>query len=220
MSKFSYILILLFVIISQVSCSDIEGGTSKSMQEDFDRIRLDHVLTINSLVNEYIEKVGHFPLSNYSEKPVYVKIATEEQITNDKGRSNVFLDLNTRIVDGNIPKQPKGIEEVTLQEFTSELEKVLQRNVEIPVDPQKVPINKPSLFYYTYYLGVFDVTTFLHNNFSFARNLGEFHNKLTVGHRSYPKSGIWTPEELIEQQEFKSFFQSPFNKGGYTIKNR
>ena len=107
---------------------------------------------------------------------------------------------------------------MTLQEFTSELEKVLQRKVKVPVDPQKVPVNKPSLYYYTYYLGVFDVTAFLHNNFSFARNLGEFHNKITVGHRSYPQSGIWTPEDLIEQQEFKQFFQSLFNKGGYTIK--
>ena len=188
------------------------------MQEDFDKIRLDHILIISNLVNEYKEKVGHFPFANYSEKPVYVKIATEEQIKNDKGRSNVFLDLSTRAVDGKKPEQPKSIEEISFQEFSAELEKGLQRPVKIPVDPQNVPVNKPSLYYYTYYLGVYDVTAFLHNKFSFARKLGEFHNKITVGHKSYPQSGIWTPEDLMGQQEFKQFFQSTFNKGGYTIK--
>jgi len=174
------------------------------MQADFDKIRLDHVFIINGLVTEYKEKTGHFPLENYSEKPVYVTIATEEQIENDKGRSNVFLDLNTRAVDGKVPRQPKSIEKVTLKEFTSVLEKGLQRSIKIPVDPQKVPVNKPSLYYYTYYLGVFDVTTFLHNNFSFARNLGEFFNKVTVGYRSYPQSGIWTSKDLMAQKEFQN----------------
>jgi hypothetical protein len=218
MKKLNFILFILLLIFLETSCSDIEGGTSKSMQEDFDKIRLDHILTINELINEYKEKIGHFPVENYSTKPVYVKIATVEQIENDKGRSNVFIDLSTRAADGKLPEQPKSIEEVTLKEFTSILEKGLQRTIKVPVDPQKVPINKPSLYYYTYYLGVFDVTAFLHNEFSFARNMGQFYNKITVGHRSYPQSGIWTPKDLMDQEEFKHFFQSPFNKSGYTIK--
>jgi hypothetical protein len=220
MRKLCLILLISFFAFLQTSCSEMEGGTSKSMQQDFDKIRLDHILIINNLVNEYKEKVDHFPFANHSEKPVYVKIATEEQIKNDKGRSNVFLDLSTRTVDGKTPEQPKSIEEISFQEFSAELEKGLQRPVKIPVDPQKVPVNKPSLYYYTYYLGVFDVTAFLHNSFPFARNLGQFYNKITVGHRSYPQSGIWTPNDLMAQKEFRQFFQSPFNKGGYTIKTK
>ena len=212
--------IIFLFSFSQVLCFDFEGGTSKAMQEDFDKIRLDHLFIINDIVNEYKEKTGHFPLGNYSEKPVYVIIATKEQIENDKGRSRVFLDLSTRAVDGKIPDQPQSIVKVSLQEFISELETGLECPVEIPVDPQRVPVHKPSLYYYTYYLGVFDVTAFLHNDFSFARNLSEFYNKITVGHRSYPPSGIWTPKELIAQEEFRQFFQSPFNKGGYTIKTK
>jgi hypothetical protein len=220
MKKITFKLFVLFLTILQVACTDYEGGTSKSMQEDFDKIRLDHILIINDIVNEYKEKTGHFPLENYSEKPVYVKIATKEQIDNDKGRSNVFLDLSSRAVDGKIPDQPKSISEVTLKEFTSVLEKGLQRTIKIPVDPQKVPVNKPSLYYYTYYLGVFDVTAFLHNDFTFARKIGQFYNKITVGCRSYPQSAIWTPNDLMVQEEFRQFFQSKFNKSGYTIKTR
>ena len=212
--------IILLFTFGQAACSDFEGGTYKPMQEDFDKIRLDHILIIADIVNEYKEKTGHFPLENYSKKPVYVTIATKEQIENDKGRSHVFLDLSTRAVDGKIPDQPQSAVEVSFQEFMSELEKGLQRPVKIPVDPQKVPVNKPSLYYYTYYLGVFDVTAFLHNDFSFARNLGKFYNKITVGYRSYPSSGIWAPKDLMAQEEFRQFFQSPFNRGGYTIKTK
>ncbi len=218
MRRFKLVIIISFFALLQVSCSEFEGGTSKSMQEDFDKIRLDHILMINDLVNEYKEKTGHFPFAGYSEKPVYVVIATEEQMENDKGRLNVFLDLSSRAVDGKIPDHPDSIEKLTLGEFTSELKKGLQRPVEIPVDPQKVPVNKPSLYYYTCYLGVFDVTAFLHNNFSFSRNLGQHYNKITVGCRSYPPSCIWTPADLMEQAEFREFFQSPFNRGGYRIK--
>jgi hypothetical protein len=40
------------------------------MHEDLDKIRLEHILTINELANEYKEKVGRFPLENYSRKPM------------------------------------------------------------------------------------------------------------------------------------------------------
>ena len=218
MKKIGFILILSFFTFLQTACSEFEGGTVKSMQEDFDKIRLDHILVISNLVTEYEEKVGHYPFAKHSKKPIYVTIATEEQIENDKGRSNVFIDLDTRIIDGEIPEQPKSIQSVSLEDFTLELERGLQRKIDIPVDPQRVPMNKPSLYYYTYYLGVFDVTVFLHNSFSFTRNLGEFFNKLTVGHRSYPPSDIWTPKDLMAKKEFIQFFKSPLNRGGYTFK--
>jgi hypothetical protein len=188
------------------------------MQDDFDKIRLDHILMINSLVYEFKAMTGNFPFENYSEKPVIVVIATDEQIANDNGRLNIFLDLSTRAVDGKAPEPPKSIDKVSFSEFKSVLENGLQRKIYIPVDPQKIPINKPSLYYYTYYLGVFDVTAFLHNNFSFVRNIGQFFNKITVGNRSYPESGIWTPKDLMAQEEFRRFFYSPFNKRGYAIK--
>lgn len=218
MRKVWLTIVLSFFPLLLFSCSNFEGGTSKLMQEDFDKIRLDHILIISNLVNEYKEKNGHFPFANRSEKPVVVTIASEEQIENDKGRAPIFVDLNTRATDGNTPEQPKSIEKVSLREFAAELERGLQRAVTLPVDPQKVPVNKPSFYYYTYYLGVFDVTAFLHNEFSFTRPLNQYNNKITVGYRSDPPSAIWTPEELIKQEQFRIFFQSPFNKGGYTIK--
>ena len=219
MRKFRLTIFLLCFSFLQFSCSEFEGGTSKSMQQDFDKIRLDHILIINSLANEYKEKIGYFPFANRSEKPVVVTIASEEQIENDNGRAPAFIDLNTRAInDGNIPEQPKSIEKVSLEEFTTELEKALQRSIKLPTDPQKVPVNKPSLYFYTYYLGVFDVTAFLHQEFSFTRPLNQFNNKITVGYRSHPYSSVWTPQDLMKQEEFRQFFQSPFNKGGYTIK--
>lgn len=218
MKKAWVIITILFFSFLLFSCSDFEGGTSKSMQQDFDKIRLDHILIISGLVNEYKEKVGYFPFANRSEKPIVVTIASEKQIEEDNGNSPIFIDLNSRATDGHVPEQPKSIEKVTLQEFNEELEKGLQRKVTIPINPQKVPVNKSCLYIYTYYLGVFDVTTFLHNEFAFTRPLGQFNNKITVGSRSYPYSAIWTPEDLMKQEEFRKFFQSSFNSDGYTIK--
>jgi hypothetical protein len=207
------VVIFLGFCFLQVSCSEFEGGTFKPMQEDFDKTRLEHILIISSLVNEYEDKVGYFPFANRSENPISVTIASEDQIKNDQGRAQIFLDLSTRTNDGVVPEQPKSIEKISLQEFTTELEKVLQKSITLPIDPQKVPLNKPSLYQYTYYLGVFDVTAFLHNKFSFTRTLNQFNNKISVGNRSNHHSAIWTPQELIIQEDFNQFFQSPFNEG-------
>lgn len=217
MQKFWLTTILVCFSFMQLSCSEFEGGTSKSMQEDFDKIRLDHVLIISNLVNEYKENNGHYPFANLSELPVYVTIASDEQIKNNKGKSRIFIDLNTRITDGNTPKKPKSIKKISFQEFKTELESGLQRTITVPIDPQKVPVNKPSIYIYTYYLDVFDVTAFLHNKFTFTRNLNQFNNKITIGNRSHSASAIWTPQDLMKQEEFRHFFQSAFNKGGYSI---
>ena len=135
-------LFLGFTIIQSCSSLQIEGGTYKPMQDDFDKIRLDHILIINDLVNEYEEKTGYFPFANHSKKPIVVAIASEEQIKYDKGRAPRFLDLNTRAIEGKIPEKPQSIEQPTLQDLIQEFEKVLQRPVTLPIDPQRVPVNK------------------------------------------------------------------------------
>ncbi len=189
------------------------------MQEDFDKIRLDHVLIIDALVKEYKAKTGKYPFEGkYEQLPVAVVIESEAQKESHKGNVPLFIDLSTRAVDGDIPPQPKRIETITIQELNEELSSGLQKDVTLPVDPQKVPVNKPSVYVYTFYLGVYDITAFLHNEFAFARPLNEFNNKITVGNRSHPESGIWTAEDLIALEEFRTFFQAPFNKPGYVIK--
>ena len=107
-----------------------------------------------------------------------------------------------------------------MKELQDELERVLGRTVQIPVDPQQVPVNKPSIYIYVLYQGVYDVSVFLHQEFSFARALGPYHNKVAIASRSYPRAGIWTAEQLKKDPQFIEFFQKPFNRDGYTLKTK
>ena len=213
-------LIIGFIILCLFGC-DFEGGTSKSMQKDFDKIRLDHILTINALIQEYKTTTGKYPFEDgLAQMPVVVTIQTDKQKETHNGNVPIILDLESRAVNGLFPEQPPRIDMRTVQEFEKLLSEGLKRDVILPKDPQKVPVNKPSVYIYTYYLDVYDVTAFLHHDLSFARNLGPFNNKVTIGNRSLPQVGIWKAEDLMQQDDFREFFLSKFNKGGYELKTQ
>jgi hypothetical protein len=215
------IAVLLVTLLPSCGLAQFEGGTYRPMQEDFDRLRLDHLLVIAKLMNEYKSKVGHLPLADRADgKPVAVIIASEEQLANDKGRVPITLDLKSRERDGKVPETAKRIERLTVNELTKELEAVLGRTISLPIDPQRVPANKPSVYVYTCYLDVYDVSAFLHSSFPFSRKLGAFNYRIAVGSRSNPKSAVWTADDLIAQPEFKKFFQAPFNKPGFKVQTK
>ena len=214
-----YRILILGIITTTLFGCGFEGGTLKSMQEDFDKIRLDHLFAINGLVQEYKTTTGKYPFeTDSSQLPAVVIIQTEKQKETHEGNVPIFLDLETRAVNGQMPDQPQRVDMRTVQEFEKILSDGLKRNIVLPKDHQKVPMNKPSVYIYTYYLGVYDVTAFLHNDLPFARNIGPFYNKVTVGNRSAPDAGIWTADELKKQSEFRAFFLSKFNRGGYELK--
>jgi hypothetical protein len=214
-----YRILILGIITSTLFGCGFEGGTHKPMQEDFDKIRLDHAFIINDLIQEYRTTTGKYPFeTDSSQLPAVVIIQTEKQKETHQGKVHIFLDLETRAVNGQYPKQPPSIDRHTVQEFEALLSDGLGRDVVLPKDHQKVPMNKPSVYIYTYYLNVYDVTAFLHHELPFARNLSPYNNKITVGNRSLPEAGIWTPEDLMQQDAFRTFFLSKFNRGGYELK--
>ena len=212
--------ILVLGMICLFGCG-FEGGTFEPMQEDFDKIRLDHLLSINALIQEYKNSTGTYPFETHSNQlPVIVVIQTEKQKETHQGNVPLFLDLESRISDGKLPTQPERIDSHIVQEFEELLSQGLKRTIILPKDHQKVPVNKPSVYIYTYYIGVYDVTAFLHHDLSFTRALGPFNYKITVGNRSVPDAGIWTANELMQSEEFKEFFFSPFNKPGYKLQTQ
>ena len=198
---------------------DYEGGTSKSMQEDFDKIRLDHILSISALVEEYKTATGRYPFETESKQlPAVVIIETEEQKETHAGKVPIILDLESRAADGVSPDQPPRIDRHTTREFEKLLSVGLKRDIVLPKDHQRVPVNKPSVYVYTYYLSVYDVTAFLHHDLPFARKLSPFNNKVTVGNKSVPDAGIWKAEDLMRQNGFQTFLFSEFNRPGYELK--
>jgi len=208
-----FILGIIFLI---ASCSSFEGGTLKPMQEDFDKIRLDHIFIIDGLIKEFKQKTGRYPFEeNEKQLPVATIIETEYQKKSHEGKVPIFLDLEIREKDGVRLEKPKRIDIRSIQELENEISKGLGRNIVLPKDHQKVPVNKPSVYLYTYYLGEFEITAFLHNDFKFSRPLGPFYNKITLSSSSANYMGIWKSENLKELQEFINFYSGTFNKGGY-----
>jgi hypothetical protein len=222
LNPYRSVAVIAWLLALLPSCAgQFEGGTYKPMQEDFDRIRLDHLFVITKLIDEYQLKAGRLPFEKSADgKPVAVIIASEGQLDRNQGQGLVRLDLKTRASDGIVPEAPKRIEMRTVNEFVEELKAVLEREIDLPVDPQRVPVNKPCVYVFTSYLDVFDVSAYLHNSLPFARKMGDFNNKITIGSRSYPESGIWTADELMQQPEFRKFFGAPFNRSGYRLQTK
>ena len=92
--------------------------------------------------------------------------------------------------------------------------------MQVPVDPQQVPVNKPSIYIYVLYRDIYDVSVFPHQGFSFARPLGPYYNKVAIASRSFPRGGFWTAEDSKKESQFIEFFQKPFNRERYTLKTK
>ena len=198
-----------------------EGGTYRALQEDFDRIRLDHAFVIGALIDEYRAKVGVYPFAEGTDSvPAVVIIGTPDQDERNKKFIRIRVDFDLRATNGVPAPKIARVEFRTVKDFQDELGRVLGRAVQMPVDPQQVPVNKPSVYIYVLYRGVYAVSVFLHQEFLFARPLGPYHNKVAIASRSYPRFGFWTAEDLKKQPQFIEFFQKPFNRDGYTLKTK
>jgi hypothetical protein len=165
--------------------------------------------------------VGTFPFAEGTDSlPAVVIIGTADQKRRNSEFIRILVDLNLRATDGvPAPSFPRATVH-TMEEFQDELGRVLGRVVQLPVDPQKVPVNKPSIYIYVLYRGIYDVGVFLHQGFSFARPLGPYHNKVAIASRSYPRYGFWTAAHLKKEPQFIEFFQKPFNRDGYKLRTK
>jgi hypothetical protein len=162
-----------------------------------------------------------FPFADGTDSvPAVVIIGTADQERRNKEFIRIRVDFDLRTANG---VRAPGFARVgfrTMKEFQDELGRALGRAVQVPVDPQQVPVNKPSIYIYVLYQGIYDVSVFLHQEFSFARPLGPYHNKVAIASRSYPRGGFWTAEHLKKEPQFIEFFQKPFNRDGYTLKTK
>jgi len=216
-------LLLAVALSSLVSCggSQFEGGTLKPMQEDFDRIRLDHLFEIDSTIREFVHRTGALPFASLSDSvPVVVVIATDDQYQRNREGLAIRVDREVRAENGVLPPAPPRVEFVATSDFLGALQDGLGRRLSFPVDPQRVPVNKPSVYMLVLYRGVYDVSAYLHHDLAFARGLGPYHYKVALANRSLPTSGIWRREDLLANADFREFFRKPFNRGGYTLRTQ
>jgi hypothetical protein len=208
-------------LLSSCAATQFEGGTLKPMQEDFDRIRLDHLLEIDSTLREFVHRKGSLPFASLADAvPVVVVIATDDQHQRNREGLEIRVDRELRAENGVLPPAPSRVQFVTAAAFVDALQEGLGRPISLPIDPQRVPVNKPSVYLLVLYRGVYDVSAYLHHNVEFARELGPYHNKVALANRSLPASGNWRREDLLANSAFREFFRKPFNRGGYTLRTQ
>ena len=71
------------------------------MQEDFDKIRLDHIFIIDGLIKEFKQKTGTYPFEESDgQLPVAAIIETDYQKESHGGKIPIFLDLEIREKNG------------------------------------------------------------------------------------------------------------------------
>ena len=183
-------------------------------QDDFDKFRINDIKYLYSIARDYKEKTGYFPFEKESnEIPIVVVFESAKQASYHKGKYPIMVDLESR----GKPESPKKINIKTYNDFYEETENTLSKKLMKKFDPQKVPTRKPCLYIYVVYKNTIDISTFLHNDLSFTRNLSPFNNKLAISSYSYsfPDFGLWNIKELENLAEYQAFVTAPLNKPGY-----
>ncbi len=104
------------------------NNTKKSFQNDADLIRLEHLEYWTGLVEEYHDKIGHYPFQNNLQKN---EIVTVKILTKNQQKIKQFS------IGG------PNFKEIEMKDFVLELENKLGKKIEEKYDVQKIPTNSP-----------------------------------------------------------------------------
>ena len=171
--------------------------TSPAMQHDFDIARLNDLVYLGSLLEEYRAATGAYPFAVDSSVPTYIHIATREQ---------------QESITGGPPYEHR-VKDVT--ELSAELERVLDRSVEMPFDPQRVPDSKPNFYIYMVADGFYYLAVHLHEAFPFSQRVAECYYKVELTNYPRPPAGAWNLMELMTDGDFASAIARTANNPGY-----
>ena len=191
----------------------------KQYQSDADIARLEHLLYWTELVEEYQHKKGYFPFQSIvkSKNEIgLVKIATKQQrqyLSPGTDKYNPKLDNN----------YDNAFREFTVKDFVTELEQVLNRNIEEKYDIQKVPTRSPVGYFYFVendgYLiwttcitcGVTKISTLLMDGFTPTVNI------VSKGMTGKVTKSL-TRKQMLSHQIFKKWINRQYNKKDFVEK--
>jgi hypothetical protein len=206
------LLLSLLLFISLTSCSKAE----EEFQDDADLIRLEHLVYWTGLVEEYQQKTGFYPFQtqlNSKEDIGLVKIATTQQLQYlSPGNQNYNPDL-----DNN---NNNYFNEFEIKKLVSELERVLEKEIEEKYDIQKVPTKSTIGYYYFVstdgYLiwatciscGVTEISTLLMDGFTPTVNI------VSEGMEGKVTKAL-TRTKMLSHPQFKDWVSNPLQKEEY-----
>ena len=190
-----------FIFTACTTLTDMtKMGTSGDLQYDFDIARLNHLEKISGYIEQYKNITGKYPFQGKTELQNYVYIATKGQQKYTKQMAPPYSHLLSNI-----------------NPFIAELQSKLGQDIQMPFDPQRVPVNKPNFYIYMIEGDTYYVAVHVHNDYSFSNKLANYYNKVEVtNNASRNRTGTWFRDDLINNPEFIKARNAAPNKPGYT----
>ena len=162
--------------------------TNIEYQQNADIIRLRHLDYYGRLILEYYEKVGHYPLQNVSENPIYVYIANRSQISFTEAYENA------------IPYEHKTI---LFKDLIEEIEQELGFEIEEYYDPQEYPDAKWNWYLYSVNKDTFYFAVNVHQKFPFSKFISPYSYKIEISNTSNRSANlIIETNELLNSEHF------------------
>ncbi len=173
---------------------DAYADKEKAFQQDADVIRLRHLKHYGTLIEEYHEKTGKFPLQGTAEVPVYIHIANDKQAPYAKKG----------------PPFPHML--ISMPDFVAELETGLGRAIKERYDPQFRPVNKPNFYIYMIVEDSYFFAVHLHESFPFARKIAKKYYKVEISNKANPQNMASLPQKLFGSPEFTKAIEKTVTK--------
>lgn len=159
------------------------AGPNDRLQHDLDIARLNDLVILSGYIEAYREAAGRYPLQGESPLPHYSFIATAEQ-------------------QDYVPDLPIEHSTTDVRSLLAELRLVLGDDLQLPFDPQRVPVNKPNFYVYMIDGNHWYLAVHLHEAFPFANRLGDYYYKLELTNSERRGPGQWLRSELLENDGF------------------
>ena len=170
-------------------------GTTSEYQHDADIVRLKHLKYLGALIEEFKEANGHYPLQSVSPNQNYVHIASHRQLE-------------------HVPAGPPHEHTKTdIEKFTEILETGLRRKIDLPFDPQLVPVNKPNFYMYMIQGNRYFLAVHVHDGEGIGNKLGPHYYKAEISNIAIPERNVFTYDELLVNQAFLMRINENFMRG-------
>ncbi|MEP6344027.1 MAG: hypothetical protein ABJ275_12005 [Maricaulaceae bacterium] len=168
--------------------SDVAPSVSaalKNFQKDADIIRLKHLQYYGNLLIEYHEKTGTYPFMGAVDVPVYVYVASPQQVDDIQGGP------------------PYAHKVARFKDLIREFEAVLGRDIKEYYDPQYEPDLKPNFYLYVVQRDVYFFAVHTSEAYAFSNSVSQGYNKTEITNAKNGPSHFIEPETLFSSAAFK-----------------
>lgn len=164
-----------------IACTE----AANDFQTDADIVRLNHLEYYGNLLVEYNQKTGSYPFSSDADVPLYIFVASPEQVDD---------------IQGGPPYRHKVVE---FKKLIEEFRTVLGKDIKEYYDPQFEPDRKPNFYIYMVDGGTYNFAIHTSQPFSFSNPVAPGYNKVEITNNKNGSPHLIYPKDLFSMEEFQ-----------------